>query len=249
MANLDLAAGSARDRTRSFTPVPAPWPVPGPRWALATHRCPASTPPGPPPPGARQCVTQRRDARRPGRSRTRCRSAGRGRRVCLRLPSGHRPAEPEPACAAHRPGAGPSAWPGQASRVGLRQPKQPTASCVFPGSCSADARIGVYHGTRHHLRLTTVRQRGRGERVTVRQPSEPRARGAILRPGWKSPSARQPGPASAVWRRGRDASGMVRPEVQVRALCRMHVSVAAPVNLSWGGLGPRGPGQRFAPGM
>ncbi len=34
---------------------------------------------------------------------------------------------------------------------------------------------------------------------------------------------------------------MVGPEVQVRALCRTHVSVAAPVHVSWGGRGVQGP--------
>jgi hypothetical protein len=108
---------------------------------------------------ARQRVTQRRDARRPGRSRTRCRSA--------RADGGFAPDCRHVTGQQNLSLCRSPAWRwrtglARSSRVGLRQPKQSAASCVFPGSYSAGARIGVYDGMCHPLRLTTVRQRERG---------------------------------------------------------------------------------------
>jgi len=40
---------------------------------------------------------------------------------------------------------------------------------------------------------------------------------------------------------------MVTPKMQAMALCRAHMSMAAPVHMSWAGFGVRGPWAAIAP--
>jgi len=156
---LDRSKGSAR------SPIPyvhrGPGARPQPCGAPDSHAAP-----GCPPPRPIADPAPFRPARTAGSPLTAVRSPARRTSACLcRSPAWRwRTGLPRP------------------GRVGLRQPKQPAASCVFPGSYSASARIGAHHGMYHHLRLTTVRQRGRGQRVTVRQPPQPCAGGSISRP-------------------------------------------------------------------
>jgi hypothetical protein len=145
------------------------------RWTAATQRPPGRSRPGAAQPGADGAFL-------PDRRQV----SGQQNLYLL----GH-----QPACAARWPGAGASAWPGQAAQAWAAPDARPlhawsAFACrlqqpAAPGSfqmATAPTRIDVpITATRHHLRLTTIRQASRSPGCSVRtsrrgRPTLPRPR-------------------------------------------------------------------------